>query len=286
MAAHAEHDVSPDQFEPGHPLDEQARRHSLDYFIVQWGVSASLVVGERIALDAEIPLHTNRNFAEFLDAEGQPIAEYESIHHRDETLVGIGDLRLGARYRVRRAPGLHDWSLDLRAGLRLPTGGIQPDPFSLGRAGKEHQHVFFGAGVVRPGLGFQATRVGLAHNVTFWGDAQVALSSNRHGYRPSDVFQGGAVISRLVGLSDWRVRLEPQVYYETIARWSDNDSPNSGRWEALLGAGVTWTGSPDWAFDVLTKRAIYRKVEGGQLDFPLVVQVGVQRRWTAWEPGQ
>ena len=106
---------------------------------------------------------------------------------------------------------------------------------------------------------------------------------NRHGYRPSDTYQGGLSIARPIGVSAWSLRVAPEVYYESVAQWTDTPSQNSGRFDVLAGIGASWSGSHDWSFDILAKTAIYSEVEGGQLDYPGIVQFRITRRFTAWE---
>ena len=68
----------------------------------------------------------------FQDVERQPVFLPEGdIHHRDETLTGPGD----AWALVVGSKAAGPWSLAARAGVSIPLGRTEENPFELGRRG-------------------------------------------------------------------------------------------------------------------------------------------------------
>ena len=97
-----------------------------------------------------VPIRVTRLEASFHDQNGQTLESFESIHHDTETLAGLGDVRIGAQFQVLNPSIVSGLILAVGAGLEVPTGHVEPDPFELGRQGIKHQHMFFGSGTVNP----------------------------------------------------------------------------------------------------------------------------------------
>jgi len=128
----AKHDVDPDQFEPGIPEGEQARQHALSIGMLEWDFDAQIGVHRRFAFELFVPVRTTIIDASFGGGGGEPLPNFESIHHRDETLAGVGDVTLGGRTGLVLPTDVPRWTFALRTAVSLPTGDIKPDPFKLG----------------------------------------------------------------------------------------------------------------------------------------------------------
>ena len=102
----------------------------------------------------EIPTRWALVTADFLSEDGQRLTDFQSIHHRTETISGFADPVVQGRYRLSGSGGQR-LRFDVMAGMSLPFGGIQPDPFALGRQGRSHQHLFFGTGTFDPRLSLE-----------------------------------------------------------------------------------------------------------------------------------
>jgi hypothetical protein len=195
------------------------------------------------------------------------------IHHRDETLFGPGDPWL----LLHAARGAGAWTLAARAGASLPLGRTEPNPFALGREGRAHQHVQFGTGTADPLVG-----VGLGRRV---GSLSVALSAlgrfgvatNTHGYRPGHRYLASLEAQR--GLSpSWHVSAALQLAHENAETWGGRveEEGNLGRTDVLVGAAVTrMAGRAGLTLSVQVP--VSTRATGAQLDYPLVVSLGVAR---------
>jgi hypothetical protein len=145
---------------------------------------------------ASVPLRLVDTRTQFTDLAGQPLSlDYENIHHRDATLVGLGDMQLWAH---------HGWKLgellvSERLGVSIPTGGVEPNPYRLGEEGLPHQHILFGTGTFDP-----LVAIDLAHDfgpwqLSAWAQAQIPLYRNKYGYQAGTRIIAGLLASSAFG---------------------------------------------------------------------------------------
>lgn len=271
----AGHSVEPDQFEPGIPLQKQAHWHQQSFILSDLRLDAELGVNEWLAGTVQLPFRVIRQSVTFRDAAGGALPEFESIHHRNETLAGIGDVVLGARFSVLRTERLPGWMLHLRAGASVPTGHTEPDPFELGRRGLPHQHMFFGTGTVDPFAAIDLTVPLGSVQLTGWASGRTSLYRNRHGYRAGATAAGGIGVRSSFGLERWSFLVQPEVFHETAARWGDRPAENSGRTDLLATGAIVWAPTQDWAVNLSAKIPVYSGTDGGQLRTPVLVGAGV-----------
>ena len=232
-------------------------------------------ISDRMALQASLPLRIINTQTDFTDLDGDPISlDYENIHHRDETIVGIGDLQLllhtGRRYG-RTAVGT-------RIGLSLPTGKVNEDPFRLGAEGKRHQHIQLGTGTFDPVLALDVGRPFGAWNLAAFAQFQLPLYEGREGYRAGRRSLGGISVSRpLGGIS---ARLGVTVARESAERW-DGEVPvedgNLGRTDLYVGPGITVPFGADTTASIDVNVRAYGRATGAQLDMPVVVSLSIGR---------
>ena len=79
-----------------------------------------------------MPFRVTRTSIRYSDLSGAPYQPLDpEVHHRNETLAGFGDPWLLGRWG-RSCRGT---ALTARAGVTLPSGHTEEDPFALGRAG-------------------------------------------------------------------------------------------------------------------------------------------------------
>ena len=274
----ASHYVAPHQMEPG---DVQADQHVLDTMVMNAELDVSLTLTSRLELAISLPFRQTTADAEFLDEDGDSIPGFESIHHRDEVLRGLGDVGLKTRYRLVAPTTERSLFLDLTFGLTLPTGGIEDDPFELGAEGKEHQHVFYGTGTFDPsaaiGIGYHLKAVTLSGNMLWRG----ALYQNERDYQGPKVLvtRGSAEFS--LG-ENWRARLGAEVYKEWPAKWSGTNARNSGRLDLTPLVGVNWSPLPALNSYLLLKRPFILDVSGGQMEIPFVLGAGLAWSTELW----
>ncbi len=219
-----------------------------------------------------MPLRRVAVEAAFEDAAGARLPAFDSIHHRTETITGLGDV--GLRLRIG-LPDAGPWAVDLRAGLTAPTGGTEPDPFALGERGERHQHVFFGSGTWDPQLGVDATRPLGEWGAGAWLRARLPFDESGEGYRAGAQGSAGASLGRSTRNRRWSVRGQLELFHEEPSGWRGNPARNSGRTDLVLGAGLGFrpSGSP-WLLQGLVRLPENLSARGGQIDLAPVVTLG------------
>jgi len=262
--------------EPGVAAEDQPHGHEIIAVPMAWTLGASFGVHDRIALDLKIPVHATVIDAGFTDSELQTIANFESIHHRNETVAGIGDLRLGLRVAGllgNEVPGLR---LTLRVAVSFPTGGVEDDPFRLGEEGHSHQHTFFGAGTVMPEMRFDISYAWPDVTLSGWFQSRLAFYEGPKQYKPSSVASGGIALGTGFGLERWTFTLGQEVFHEAPALWAGEPAENSGRTELLLSFNVNWQVDDTWSLRFAAKTPYATWSRGQQFKFPFLGVVGVQ----------
>ena len=270
----ASHSVEPEQYEPGVADANQPRHHSLDIGMLEWDLDAQLGVHRRFAFEILLPIRTTIIRASFLDADATELPGFASIHHRNETIAGVGDLVLGGRVGLVLPTDVPRWTLALRAGLSFPTGKTEPNPFALGQMGQAHQHMFFGSGTFDPVVGLDSNVAFDKWGLVGWTQAKLPVYDNEFGYRGSKVVVGGVGAQSGFGLRRWSFLLQPEVYFETPATWSGTNARNSGRTSLLATAGVFALPGDGWQVHVLAKIPYHTWARGGPLRWPFVAMLG------------
>lgn len=271
---HAEHEVEPDQLEPGLPDDAQAAWHAQDFLLGGASLDLAFAPTEWLALEAQLPLRTALVLARFEDEARKELPGFESIHHRTELLAGPGDPRLSMRVQALRPAGGEGLALSLWGGVTLPVGNIEPDPFALGKKGRTHQHLFFGTGTLNPSAGLDASWRFTSFRVGGSLSGTVPLYENAFGYRAPGDYNLSLYGESAFGLDDVTFRLAPEVHVETPASWSGREAENSGRVDLILGGGVFHQTAPGLETYALVKVSAWTFTFGGQLIAPVLFVAG------------
>ena len=275
----AGHTVDPDQFEPGVPDEDQARLHLVDLELFEVAARFSLGLTKRWALDVTAPFREVRVSADFEDETGEHLPDFSSIHHRNETISGMGDVSLAGRYRWKPL-NLAGWIFDLAAGASLPTGAIEDDPFALGAQGLPHQHIFFGSGTVDPVLGATGYRRSEVMPFVGWLRWSGPIETNSKGYRAGARVSSGLGFSPSFGLERWSFLGQLEVFHEEASRWAGRDARNSGRTDLVANLGAFWSPAEDWTAQLLVRVPDNLEARGGQLDLGPILSFGVTRSWS------
>lgn len=217
--------------------DEPAQLHDQTLNIAELRAIVAYAWSSALSFETEIPVKAIDTGIIFRRLDGTPfVPDYGNIHHRNETLAGIGDIWLSARGSIELL-GLR-WSG--LAGVTLPTGKTEEDPFALGEHGLEHQHLQFGTGTFDPLLGVNVTWFGGAARFDVYGTAQLSLYRNNHGYQAGNKlsfgFNGG------VNVVPWlELAVTADLIHEQPERWQGEvqQDGNLGRTDVLLGGAVT-----------------------------------------------
>jgi hypothetical protein len=188
-------------------------------------------------VEAQVPFRLTHTTIRYSTPERSPYTPLDpDVHHRNETLAGLGDPWLLARFGAVAGGVL----ITARAGVAVPLGRTEEDPFALGAEGKRHQHVQFGNGTFDPVLMLDASRAFGRLQLSAYGQAQVALYESRKGFRAGNrYFTGLQVGTPLL----WRVvgAVGVDVLHEGAERWGGKvqQDGNLGRTELLAGLSLT-----------------------------------------------
>ena len=228
-----------------------------------------------LAVQAALPLRLIDTRTRYTNLLGNPIVlDYVNIHHRDETLMGLGDGQL-LLHGARRAFGLQ---FGLRAGANLPFGIVHENPERLTTLGLPHEHIQLGTGTVDPLVGADAALALGPATLAVWTFAQVPLYQGSTGYRAGARFSGGLVGST-TALGPVALRLGAELFHERPERWDGlvpTDDGNQGRTDIYLAPGATWT-IGDWTLTGDLRVRLWGQTVGAQLQMPVVLAIGVGR---------
>ena len=255
--------------------DEPPQLHDQTLRILQLQLGATWGFTDELGLEVRAPLKLVDTGIVYRQLDGTPfVPDFQNIHHRDETLVGVVDPWVMGR-------GTFDvggFQFRVGVGVSLPVGRTEPDPFLAGERGEVHQHIQFGSGTVRPvGLVEVLRRVGPV-DAAWYGQGQWSLDENGHGFRAGSAFATG--LSGDVAITGaLRGRLGLELLNEGAERWNGvvKQDGNLGRTDLLLGVGLSY---PLGASTLrLTARVpVWQHVVGGQLSYPALVESGVTTR--------
>ncbi len=246
---------------------EPPQIHDQYFNVAELRASVEHAFTDALGAEVQLPLRLSATTVTFRALDGTPLElDYTNIHHRNETLFGLGDPWLMGRY----AFSLGEVRLSARAGVSLPLGNTVENPFARGKAGLEHQHIQFGSGTVQPLLSLGAERTWDGWSARAWGQAQLSLAENRHGYRAGNRLGGGvAGEAKLVGTL--RASLGADVAHEAPERWDGlvQQDGNLGRTDVLVGGGLHW-GVGDVRLGLTLRVPVYSHIIGhhGQLEYP------------------
>jgi hypothetical protein len=259
-------------------LDEppQPYRHLQDLDVAMLSLRASRGLAPGWGVEAMLPLRVVRSRIEYRDLSGAPYLPPDpDLHHRNETLAGAGDPWLAA---VRGAE-LGGWQLGGRAGVAIPLGKTEPNPFAAGDAGVRHQHVQFGNGTWDPLLGLAARRSLGATTLDLDAFGRFTAYANARGYRAGHRFRAGADLSRPLG-AQITGSLGVSWQREEAERWDGvrEEEGNLGRTDVLLELGIARPVPGRGAVILSLSIPLVSDLDvGGQAEQPLVFAIGWMR---------
>jgi thiol-disulfide isomerase/thioredoxin/plastocyanin len=247
--------------------------HDQDLLISEARLHAEVGLARRFAASVMVPVRVIDTSIRYLDGSGAEVQLVTpGIHHRNEMVSGIGDpMVLGAA-----SGSLGGWRLTARAGLTIPLGRTEEDPFALGDMGIRHQHVQMGTGTVNPVLAAEVARGWGAWRLGAFALTQQVVYENGHGYQAGDRYAGGVALRRRLG-ARWSVRGGVDAVGETAERWNGMtyaDEGNRGRFDLIAGAGASWAATKQLGLDAAIKLPVITRAVGGQLDMPVILEVG------------
>ena len=213
--------------------------------------------------------------------------DVDDEHHRDESVDGFGDTRLGVRHVLAFEPS---YQVALVGGLSLPTGRLNTVPAAtylghdeardLGVTVPKHSHLQLGTGTVDPFVGVEA----LFHIDDHWMlvgsvNATIPLYENRYDYRtaPSATLNVGPaarihdtrLIFGLFAEASWsgRDQFEGDDIVGPGGTFDGSfDVPNTGRFELALRPTLTWGISETVTLNVGGRIPMYTRIREGSGD--------------------
>ncbi|MBA3542618.1 MAG: hypothetical protein H0T79_23585, partial [Deltaproteobacteria bacterium] len=247
--------------------------HDQTLAISEQRLAVDVGLTRRFSASLMIPVRIVATTIRYLDTDGAEVdLVTPSIHHRNQTLTGLADpMVLGA---VTGALG--PLRLTARAGVTLPFGSTQENPFVLGDRGQPHEHIQMGTGTINPVLAVEASHGWGAWRLGGFAFTQQTVYANAKGYQAGDRYAGGVTLLRRLG-DHWSVRAGAEVQGETAERWGGmvpTDDGNRGRVTVIPGAGASWSVTDHLALDLALKVPVVTYVVGGQLAMPAIVELG------------
>jgi hypothetical protein len=178
-------------------------------------LNASYGLRDAMQLTLRLPYDVKAMRVAYTTLDGAPFTPpYGDIHHRSETLRGIGDPSL--LLDVQRGPTI------FTAGFSLPFGRIERDPIALGSRGLTHEHMQFGSGTVQPIVGVQWS----GSRWSASAEGRLALYENREGFRAPHSLVWAVGPTLPAGRVSIAAALNGQ--YQSRAYWSGAPDENSG----------------------------------------------------------
>jgi hypothetical protein len=188
---------------------------------MRYELALTVPVEEGIDLELQIPYDIKSMKARYELPDGTPYDNPQGdIHHRTERLEGVSDFKLYGNFHV------DGWRLS--AGLNLPVGRIEEDPFRLGNLGLKHQHIQFGTGTFDPLVRVsKVVHVAEGFDLNFASGAQVSLYENRKGYQAAPQYDFAA--GPRVRITDWLAASATySALYQGRAYWDGDPDENTG----------------------------------------------------------
>ena len=262
---------------------EPPQRHDQRFWVGELRPILAYGVTRTFGVEAQVPFRVVHTTIQFRREDGTPFTpDYANIHHRNETLSGLSDPWL-----LARATGaIGDLRVTTRAGLGLPVGSIEDDPFARGRAGLPHQHIQFGTGTFYPVFAIDAGLPVGKLRLSSYAQALIFVYENGRGYHAGNRYAGGLAADLEVLAPKLRIGPSVDILSEQPERWGGvvQQDGNVGRTDLLLGGAVSYVmgrvvasvavKAPVWQHFIET--AHRHGTDPGQLTYPAIVNVAVQ----------
>lgn len=256
---------------------EPPQQHHTTLWLTEARLLGEYGLTKNFALQAVVPVRLISTTTLFTDLAGTPLTlDYQNIHHRNEVLLGLGDLQL----LLHGALSLGDFRFGGRAGLSFPTGRVSANPYVLGDAGLPHQHIQFGTGTFDPILGFDLARTFGPVTVAAFAQTQLPLYQGPRGLQAGVRLGGGLVASSSLGLGGPVFRLSTSVFQEFAERWDGHvphEDGNQGRTDFYVGPGLTWAFARDWSLSADVRIRAWGQTVNAQLSMPVVLELSIGR---------
>lgn len=266
---------------------EAAEHGNADFYVLQSDLVPRYALSETTELFLALPY---KKFTLKVDNNDE--------HHRDETLIGPGDIRIGAKHYLQNSKS---FQFAATLGLSTPTGELNrvtaasyldhDEATALGVTVPRHSHLQLGTGTFDPTFGLE-TLFRFDDRWMFWGNltAQVPLYANRYGYRTSPSYSMN--LGPAVRLSESKVigGVFAEAFYSGRDRFDGADVtgpggtfsgnfgvPNTGRFEFAIRPTLTWAASDQLTVTLQMRLPLYTRIreDSTQGDVQLTEPAGI-----------
>jgi hypothetical protein len=269
MKLHIEH-IADDE-----PENPQPYWHIQDRIISELGISVARGIRPGLGFNAQIPLRLVRERVRYEDLARQPYTPpVPGLHHRNETLTGLGDPQVGLDF----GNSWHEWTLAGRLAISIPIGLTQPNPFELGRLGLWHEHIQFGTGTWDPILGLGVGRTVGPLNLQLSGNARLTQGENEHGYHAGNRYNIVLAGSPDLG-SVWSASAGLTLAREEAEKWTGHieGEGNLGRTDLFMGLGAGRAIPHVGAISLNLQFPLSSESTGEQSKIPLIASLSLTR---------
>jgi len=281
----ATHDASCPEISPQDCATEDIPDHihdqSLTLFRMEPRLSAGL--GKGFLLSVAVPLDVKIAGIQYSLMDGTPYQPtYGGLHHRNESLVGLGDIRLQLRaYRMILGTPL---VVGARVGLALPTGKIEDNPFTAAQESQQHQHLQFGGGTIDPMVGLElivrgkqigsrGPKVGMFGKI----DGRFPFYENPRGYRGSISLSAalGPMFRLPEPVNNLQIMSLVTASWMSAEHWDGEVGENSGLGTLGAALGLSWNITPKLSLSGMLSFRFFEAAEGAQFSQPISGTLGI-----------
>jgi hypothetical protein len=230
---------------------------------------------------ASIPLQYRSISIDYthLGTDDPYVPPYAGIHHRNETLVGLGDASIfGQRLWYK-----DHWTFALSSGTSIPIGRTEENPYLLGEQGKEHQHFQMGTGTFVPSLELLTFRRQNDYGWIGKVRGEFSLYENEYNYKTGSALRWETGVWKAINP---KVLLLGQIKgnHEQSDTWMGLTAPFSGR--HALSAEMLFTGKirSDWELLLRIEQLMYvqnfeSEIQDAGDDPPLYTTFSIGMAW-------
>src|SRR5688500_5881740 len=162
-----------------------------------------------------VPIRMVATSIRYFDTDGAEVDLVRpGVHHRNETLSGIGDPMILGTYA--RTIGV--WRVGARGGVTLPFGRTEQDPFALGDMDLPHQHVQMVTRTISPACAICAGATFGDCSACAFLFTQHSSYGNARGYQTCHRNAIAPAVRRSLG-QRWILRGGAEFQRETAERW-------------------------------------------------------------------
>ena len=256
-------------------LDIPLHVHQQDIVLSRFSPTVTVGLGAQLQAHVSVPQDARFLGIEYLTIDGSPYdPPYGDIHHRNETLKGLGDAEIGLGYFTALENGL---LLGATLGSSLPLGKTEENPYALAANNETHQHMQMGTGTFVP----TATAVFIWAQPRWggygFGDLRLPLYENPKGYTSPARVDGGLGPSFRPTKTLQLLALVEGIY-EGPEHWAEWESQNQGRITAVAGMTAIWSVRDDTVLQAQARTTTWQRDLGKeQVRQGLVVTLGASK---------